>query len=194
MRNIVIIKIPYTPTYLNGIDLGRKRAGLKELTDKKRHMKLHHNDLEGVSISVTEQQKLDNIGILTKYRPSKSREVAEKILHSNDKVDYSKEFKYQKDELDKFNKKGKFFSYFYPNRESLEERYQRERLEHIPTISSKFSSAGKFGTSSPSTTKTYEKSMNEEWKEIKMTKEICDRHKQPVTKFSYPFIEFCCND
>ncbi|CAI2370616.1 unnamed protein product [Moneuplotes crassus] len=196
--SIVIIKLPYEPTYLSGIELGRKRAGLKELELRKRQMKLKHDPLEGVSISVNEQQRFDSIDNLVKYRPSKSREVAEKILKSDD-YNYAKDFKYEKNELDQFNKKGKIFSYFYPDRESLEERYARERLADITLVPDNLSLpnrplGGSRSSKSYPSLKGKDARLRDEWLDMKMTKELCDRHSQPVTKFSYPFIQFLCND
>lgn len=186
-------KTPYQLTYLTGIDIARKRAGQVPLSDSKSQMKLDHNELSGVTISVSEQEKLENISSLAKFRPSKSREVAKKILANQ--PEYSKEYKYQKPELDIINKKGKFFSYFYPNRESLEERYNRERLDGVLAYSTQYSKQNNtFTPSMGSTTNTYQTSLRDEWQLIKMTKELCDRHGQPVTKFSYPFIEFLCHD
>ena len=156
---------------MTGIDIARKRAGLQELKDAKKHMKLNHNELEGVAIAVKEKEKLDSITTLAKYRPSQSKEVAKRIL--NNDMDYSKEFKYQKDELDNFSKKPKVFSYFYPDRESLEERYQRERLEKYPVSSTDYSQTkSTIGTSSSKFENTQEKYMRQEWNEMRLTKQL----------------------
>ena len=89
-------------------------------------------------------------------------------------------------------KRNKFFSYFYPNRESLEERYKRERLEALPEIID-FQKEETKSVSVKSST-TNQKFLKQMWQSMKMTKELWDRHQQPVTKFSYPFIEFLCHD
>jgi hypothetical protein len=147
----------YNPSYLSGVDLAIKRANQKALTEAQKNytsVKLNHNALSAKGITEEEKEKLQKIDDLAKFRPSKSREVATKVMANFD--DMAKGYRYDKEELEKLSKKkmikyykqdevefskpyysddSKFFSYFYPNRESLEERYKKQKLEKYQELS-----------------------------------------------------------
>ena len=98
----------YTPSYLTGIDLSLKKVNKPELTENEKRyskMKLNHEELSGGNISIEEYNKLQKISDLAKFRPSKSREIGMKIIGSDPKGYYNQQYKYSKEELDKFEKK-----------------------------------------------------------------------------------------
>ena len=98
----------YSPSYLSGIDLSLQRTNKPELSDNEKRylkMKLNHGKLEGSTISIEESNKLQKISDLAKFRPSRSRDTGIKIIESNPKNYYTKQYKYSKEELDKYEKK-----------------------------------------------------------------------------------------
>lgn len=117
----------YTPSYLAGIDLALNRSGqpasrTPNSAHELRAYNVKHEALEAFPFtgSVEEYSRLAKISKLAKHRTAIGRQVAKEVIERN----YEKEYKYTKEEMDARLPK-KFFSYFYPNRESLEDRYNR---------------------------------------------------------------------
>lgn len=129
------------------------------------------------------------------------------------KPDYSGDYKYDSSDVAKFerNKRveigGKLtsqvdpnqnmFKYFYPNRDAIEKRFERERLRAEAELAEK-AKVDIDQILEKETVKSTKSSgdlfLRQKWQNMRMTKELCDDHQQPVTKFSYPFIQFLCHD
>ena len=137
------------------------------------------------------------------------------------KPDLKSYYKYDPEEVEKFHRNARvdlggrltsqvdphqnMFKYFYPNRLEVDKRYEKERIKaELEKAKAEIRDAeakeAKLLISKAEESTKSDKSKKEDiflkqrWQSMKMTKPLCDDHQQPVTKFSYPFIQFWCRD